>query len=97
MLDTNVIIEAHRAKCWKALAHFFRFETVEQCCVEAATGDRRRTDYVAVEVDELGMLDRFVSLEASARSVGLAPQLKKHFTDRWLSLLRTHLLMGGSL
>ncbi|MBI4657982.1 MAG: hypothetical protein HY735_03880 [Verrucomicrobia bacterium] len=53
LLDTNVIIEAHRANCWRALAQFFRFETVEMCCVEVATGDRRRLDYVAVDIAEL--------------------------------------------
>jgi hypothetical protein len=158
LLDTNIIIEAHRAKCWKAAANFFRFETVTQCCIEAATGNRRRTGYVAVEIEELrkqvtvhevsnnelaqiemklaepdsidpgekhllahavakpgawhlsasdraavragyelGMLERFVSLETLARSVGLKPQLKDHFTEKWLSALRMEILMGGTL
>ncbi len=158
LLDTNVIIEAHRAKCWNAIVRCFRLETVEMCCVEVATGDRRRPGYVAVDVEqlrsqvavheaskkelarletslsapwsidpgekhllahavarpgawhlsasdraaviaahELGLLDRFVSLETLARSAGLNPQLKRHFTETWLSLLRTQFLMGGPL
>lgn len=157
MLDTNVIIEAHRARCWKALAQSFRLETVEECCVESATGDRRRSDYVPVNVEgirsqivvhtvsrtrlaqmevrlsrpdlidpgekhllahalatpgawylsasdraavragnELGFLERFVSLEALARAVGISPQFKNHFTEKWLSALRTDILMGGT-
>jgi hypothetical protein len=157
LLDTNVIIEAHRTRCWKALAQSFRLETVEECCVEAATGDRRRSDYVPVNMEaissqivvhavgraqlaqtemrlsrpdlldpgekhllahalekpgawylsasdraavragnELGFLERFVSLEALARAVGITPQFKNHFTEKWLSALRTDILMGGS-
>ena len=145
-------------KCWNALAHFFRFETVEQCCVELATGDRRRPDYVVVEVDELrkqvtvhavsqnelaqvemklaepdsidpgekhllahalakpgawylsasdraavragnelGFLERFVSLEALARAVGMSAQFKNHFTEKWLSALRTDIITGVAL
>jgi hypothetical protein len=37
LLDANVIIEAHRTKCWNALARGYRLETVEQCCIEVAT------------------------------------------------------------
>ncbi len=158
LVDTNVIIEAHRAKCWRAIVNFFRVETVEKCCEEAATGDKRRADYVAVDVEEmrkvvavhavsllqwveletklaepdridmgekqhllayaiakpdvwylsasdraavragneLGFLERFVSLEALTRAVGISAQLKNHFTEKWLSALRTDILMGGT-
>jgi len=157
LLDTNVMIEAHRTSCWKALAQSFRLETVEECCVEAATGDRRRPDYVLVDMgnikaqvlvhtvsrtqlaqmemrlsrpdlidpgekhllahalatpgvwylsasdraavwagNELGFLERFVSLEALARPVGISPQFKNHFTEKWLSALRTDIVMGGT-
>jgi hypothetical protein len=156
LLDTNVIIEAHRVKCWNALAHNFQLETVEQCCIELATGNRRRPDYVVVDVEgikkslvihspnpkelaqvetklqepdlidpgekhllahafakpgvwyvsasdraaviaghELGMLDRFVSLEALARALGITAQFKNHFTEKWFSVLRTDILTGG--
>jgi hypothetical protein len=47
--------------------------------------------------NELGLLDKFVSLEALARVVGMTPQFKNHFTERWLSALRTEILMGGAL
>jgi hypothetical protein len=45
---------------------------------------------------ELGLLDRFVSLEALVRVLGLQPQLKNHFTEKWLSALRTDILLGGT-
>jgi|SRR5580658_3312249 hypothetical protein len=158
LMDTNVIIEAHRTKCWGAVANAFKVETVEKCCEEAATGDRRRADYVVIDVEAmrksilihpvtllelaeletrlaepdridpgekhllahalkkaavwhvsasdraavtagnvLGLLDRFVSLEALARGVGMSPKFKNHFTEKWLSALRTEILMGGAL
>jgi hypothetical protein len=156
LVDTNVIIEAHRVRCWRAIVNFFRVETVEKCCEEAATGDKRRADYVAVDVEEmkkvvavhavsllqlaevetrlaepdridmgekhllahalaksgawclsasdraavragneLGFLERLVSLEALARAVGISARFKNHFTEKWLSALRTDILIGG--
>ena len=64
LVDTNIIIEAHRAKCWRAIVNFFRAETVEKCCEEAATGERRRSDYVVVDVEEIkkGVMVHTVSL-----------------------------------
>lgn len=155
LMDTNVIIEAHRTRCWRAVVNAFHVETVEKCCEEVATGDRRRADYVEVDVEamrrsitvhpvsllelavletrltepdridpgekhlfahalkrtgswyvgasdrgavraghELGFLERFVSLEALARLVGSAPQLRNHFTERWLGILRMDILGG---
>jgi hypothetical protein len=158
LMDTNVIIEAHRTKCWGAVVNAFKVETVEKCCEEAATGDKRRADYVVINVEamkksvlihpvtllelaeletrlaepdridpgekhllahamkkaaavwhvsasdraavkagsELGLLDKFVSLEALARVVGMSPQLKQHFTEKWLGVVRTEILMGGA-
>jgi hypothetical protein len=158
LVDTNVIIEAHRTKCWKAVVNAFKVQTVEKCCEEAATGDKRRANYVEVDVEEmrkvalvhpvgleelaqietqlaepdridlsekhllahalsqdgvwylsasdraavkagneLRLLERFVSLEALAKAVGITPQLKHHFSDKWLSALRLEILMGGGL
>jgi hypothetical protein len=52
-LDTNVIIEAFRVKAWKPLAQMFRLCTVEECAIEAATGDKRRKGYAVVDVDAI--------------------------------------------
>lgn len=51
-VDTNVIIAAFGSKAWKPLAEFFRLLTADQCAIEAATGDRRRKGYLAID-DEL--------------------------------------------
>ena len=53
LMDTNVIIEAHRTKCWGAVVNAFKVETVEKCCEEAATGDKRRADYVVINVEAM--------------------------------------------
>ena len=48
-MDTNVIIAAFAVKAWEPLAAFFRLITTDSCVVEAATGDRSRKGYVAVD------------------------------------------------
>lgn len=54
LLDTNVIIEAHRVSCWKALSNFFRLQTVRRCIQEATdTRGRHRPGYVEVPMDSL--------------------------------------------
>lgn len=42
LVDTNVILEGHRAACWRALAGSFRVETVTDCVTETQTGFQRR-------------------------------------------------------
>jgi hypothetical protein len=42
LIDTNSIIECHRAKLWRALAGAYRLETVEKCIEETQTGFQRR-------------------------------------------------------
>jgi hypothetical protein len=40
-LDTNVIIEAHRASVWKAIDGALHLDTVTRCIEELNTGRRR--------------------------------------------------------
>jgi len=42
LVDTNVILEAHRTYCWSALTGGLRIETVEECVIETQTGFSRR-------------------------------------------------------
>jgi hypothetical protein len=155
LVDTNIIIEAFRARCWNALTAYYQVETVEKCCEEALTGDRRRPGYVEVnakllkeklvihriepvelatlalarpDVDALdagerhlfahayqradvwiaacadraavriglalGWKDRIFSLEALCKPTGAKPGLKGHFTEDWLSGVRTEFMLG---
>jgi hypothetical protein len=47
-VDTNVILEAHRARCWPGLVGYYRLDTVWKCVEECATGNRSAQ---AVQVD----------------------------------------------
>jgi len=53
LVDTNIIIEAVRLKCWKALTTYFHIVTVSQCCEEVLTGNRRRPGFVEVTQGDL--------------------------------------------
>ena len=64
LVDTNVILEAHRAGAWRALAGCYPVETVEECVTETQTGFQRRLP--ARQIDEK---DLRTSLEA-VHSVG---------------------------
>lgn len=151
LVDTNIIIEAFRTRCWKALCAHFAVETVEKCYEEALTGDPLRPGYVAVDAVQLregltqrravpdierarlaltlaesesldagerdlfahalarsdawlascadraavnaalalGWEERLVSLERLAQRAGSRSGFKQHFTERWLSEVRT--------
>ncbi len=159
LVDTNVIIEAFRVRCWNPVTAHFSVETVEKCYEEALTGDPARPGYVEVDPEqlrrglrarhampdmarsalavkltypdaldagerdllahaigrsdvwiascadraavntalELGLEDRFVSLEAMAHGAGARPALRHHFTDAWLSRVRTEYKLDRGL
>lgn len=42
LVDTNVILEAHRTRSWKTLAARYSLETVEDCVMETQTGAQNR-------------------------------------------------------
>lgn len=50
LVDTNLILEAHRCGCWKQIASAFCVETVTKCVEETQTG-KQRTDR-KVKIDE---------------------------------------------
>lgn len=151
LVDTNVVIEAFRVGCWRALTTHFTIETVEKCYEEALTGDPMRPGYIVIEGDalraglrarhnvsegeraaltlrlaypetldpgerdlfahalarpdawiascadraavnaalELGWEERLVSLEALVRAAGANRAMQFHYTERWLSDVRT--------
>lgn len=53
LLDTNVILEAHRTGSWRALVGGYRVETVEDCVTETQTGFQRRRTEQQIDVAEL--------------------------------------------
>ena len=53
LVDTNVIIEAHRTRSWRALSRGWRVETVEACVAETQTGFQSRRKEETIDVAEL--------------------------------------------
>lgn len=53
LVDTNIIIEAVRTRCWSAVRAHFSVATVDRCCEEARTGQRHRPGYVPIEEADL--------------------------------------------
>lgn len=43
LVDTNVILEAHRMSCWAALSQYFALHTVEKVVEETQTGYQNRS------------------------------------------------------
>jgi hypothetical protein len=76
LVDTNIIIEAFRTRCWNALAGYFAVETVEKCYEEALTGDPLRPGYVQVDAAQLrkGLSQRHAvsNLERAQLALSLA-------------------------
>lgn len=53
LVDTNAIIEAHRADGWSALTGAYPVETVEDCVTETQTGFQRRRAEQMIEASAL--------------------------------------------
>jgi hypothetical protein len=51
--DTNVILEAFRTHCWKAINSHFSIETVEKCVEETLTGNPSDSRHIAVPPADL--------------------------------------------
>ena len=53
LVDTNVILEAHRTGTWRSLAGGYRVETVEDCVAETQTGFQIRRPERQIDVADL--------------------------------------------
>lgn len=67
LVDTNVIIEAVRTGCWKAVTGGLAVETVEECRDETQRGAGRR-GYVEVGTEELSRLRAVHRVDDIARA-----------------------------
>ena len=62
LVDTNVILEAHRTGTWRALTGGYAVETVEDCVTETQTGfQRRRPEH---RIDQAELRDRLAAVHA---------------------------------
>jgi hypothetical protein len=53
LVDTNVIIEAHRTGCWNTIAGYFALETVEKVIEETQTGAQNRAPETLIDETKL--------------------------------------------
>jgi hypothetical protein len=95
LLDTNVILEAHRTSSWKALSGGYGIETVETCVIETQTGFQRRR--MELQIDETELRARVVAVhkvadiqraEVLIRSPDIA--LDPGERDLWAHAMRRH-------
>lgn len=57
LVDTNVIIEAHRTGCWTPIAHYFNLHTVSKVIEETQTGHQNRSE--ESHIDEANLRSSF--------------------------------------
>lgn len=67
LVDTNVMLEAVRTRCWNALAGGLCLETVKECRDEALRGDRGRPGYLPVGEADLARIRTVHSVSAIER------------------------------
>ena len=62
LVDTNVILEAHRTGSWRALTGGYAVETVEGCVTETQTGFQLRQP--EHRIDQAELRDRLAGVHA---------------------------------
>jgi hypothetical protein len=58
LVDTNVILEAHRVGAWTHLASWYALETESECVAECETGNQRRS--VPIPIDTARLEDEVI-------------------------------------
>lgn len=53
LIDTNVILEAHRLNCWKPLSEYFQLHTVDKVIEETQTGYQNRRPEQTIDMTAL--------------------------------------------
>lgn len=66
LVDTNVIIEAHRVGCWRGMVNQFQLITVEKVVEETQTGHQNRTD--EQHIDQATLRDQMTQIVAVNRT-----------------------------
>lgn len=68
LVDTNVVMEAVRTRCWNAITGGLVVETVEECRDEALRGDHGHPGYLPVSADDLSRIRRVHPVSALERA-----------------------------
>ena len=90
LVDTNVILEAHRTGSWRALTGGYAVETVEDCVTETRTGFQRRRP--ERRIDQAELRERLAAVHAvgDLERAGLAIRAGEIALDRGESSLWAH-------
>ncbi len=99
LVDTNVIIEAHRTGCWKGLTGYFAIHTVEKIVEETQTGYQNRDPEQTIDEAALRKACKHIANISDTQRVQFQidhpkAALRENYSERWLSAKRTNLLLG---
>lgn len=92
LVDTNVILEAHRTGSWRALAGGYPVETVEDCVDETQTGFQFRRSELRIDAGELRDSLKTVHPVGNRERAGLAVRVTDIMLDRGEASLWAHAL-----
>lgn len=92
LVDTNVILEAHRTGSWRALAGGYPVETVEDCVDETQTGFQFRRSELRIDAGELRDSLKAVHPVGNRERAGLAVRITDIKLDRGEASLWAHAL-----
>lgn len=82
LVDTNVLIEAHKTGCLRAIAGGFKIHTVEKCIEETQTGQQRRKPAEQIDQKTLrGLLTAAVPVTLTEEAALLLRLPKGPFLD----------------
>lgn len=88
LVDTNVIIEAHRVGCWRGMASEFRLITVKKVVEETQTGHQNRSQ--EQKIDQTDLRSQLSHIAAVER-VQLA-EIDIHYPEHGLDAGEHHLV-----
>ena len=92
LVDTNVILEAHRTGLWRALAGGYRVETVEDCVAETQTGFQKRRPERQIDVADLRASLEAIHFVGNRERAELAVRVDDIALDRGEASLWAHAL-----
>ncbi len=92
LVDTNVILEAHRIRSWRALVGGYKVETVEDCIAETQTGFQHRRPEQQIDIVELRDSLEAVHSVGNRERAGLAVRIPGIELDRGEASLWAHAL-----
>ncbi len=92
LVDTNVVIEAHRTRTWNALTGGYCMETVEDCVIETQTGFQRHDSKQSIDAAELRASLAAIHHVSSQERKALKFRVPGAYLDRGEEALWAHTL-----